>query len=240
MAKGQYSTSEAWEKQRNLLYGYAEIQKIDQSKLNGKSEAAFLGKPQFESKIKPINYLDITKDLFKQMYETQLVIHGDKARARAEANALTDSLLDNVDVIIASKALPFKARPEKMITDIHIDVPLSLAGRILGRDADKRKMGLDALIFQDAADIIKILFYEIIDRSSINPDNMLKPDAEITVKITFKTLDYFKSLTEYTERFEDLLNYKPIRRFGVVPTSYSERLPEESRKKLFEEYRPKN
>lgn len=238
IGRGEYSTDKALQARKNVESMYKRILSIAESELKERTEVTFLGKRVYETPAAPLAHLGIRRSLFEQWYGARSAIHGMKDIAKTEANILTNSFLASIIVEIGSTGMPLTIKPGQMLTTTRVDMPLVFFWSLFSKDSVKVDEGIDASMFQNAAQMVRMLL-GLIDKKSIDPRHLLEPEAEIVVKVRFSLSKYARNLWANIRLWEPIVNSEQVRKFGIVPTGeYKAR--ERAGKKLFQEIRPDN
>jgi len=186
VGRGEYSTCEIILRRRERELAFRSVLSINRQNLRGVFKATEWGRLVAEAPVNPLTYSDAILNMAREIVEKRRETHGDKELAEKEADIWVACLLNNIGVELGSTGSPFEVVPGRFVTTIRQELPIRLLGSLMSKQFIDRKMGHDALIFQEATQIVKLLI-DLVDWSNlVVPDNT----TELVVKIAFNPVNF--------------------------------------------------
>ncbi|EMR73012.1 hypothetical protein MCGE09_00328 [Thaumarchaeota archaeon SCGC AB-539-E09] len=187
IGRGEYSTSEVLQIRRKRELAFRNVISLSSGNLTGVSKVTERGKLVSEAPANPLTYSDAVSTLTKEIVEKRRKFHGDEELAKKEADIWVACLLNNISVELGTTGESFNVVPGRFATTISQELPVKLLGLLVSKQQSMdRKMGHDALIFQEAAQIIRLLI-DLVDWHSWNVrDNT----TELVVKIVYNPVNF--------------------------------------------------
>ena len=187
IGRGEYSTSEMLQRRRARELGFRNILTLSQGSLTGVSKVTERGKLVSETPTHPLTYSDVILNIKKEIVDQRRKLHGDEELADREADIRIACLLNNISVELGTTGDPFKVVPGRFATTISQELPIKYLGSLITKQQPvDKKIGHDALIFQDAAQIVKLL----IDLVDWRTWNLLDNTTELVVKIVYNPVNF--------------------------------------------------
>jgi len=209
MGRGEYCTRATIGKRSEREHAFRSILSIGRQNLRGIFKASEWGRTVSEASANPLIYSDAIQDMVREIVEKRRKTHGDKELAEKEADIWVTCLLNNICVELGSTGSPFEVVPGRFATTIRQELPIRLLGSLMSKQYIDRKMGHDALIFQGAVQIVKLLI-DLVDWSNFDvPDNT----TELVVKIVYNPVNFLHDFERVKHRV------RRIERKNVFPES---------------------
>jgi hypothetical protein len=209
MDRGEYCTRATIEKRSEREQAFRSILSISRQNLRGIFKTTEWGRPVSEAPANPLTYSDAILNMAREIVEKRKETHGDKELAEKEADIWLACLLNNICVELGSTGVSFEVVPGRFVTTIRQELPVRLLGSLMSKQFVDRKMGHDALIFQEAAQIVKLLI-DLVDWSNLDvPDNT----TELVVKIAFNPVNFLHDFERVKRKV------RRIERKNVFPES---------------------
>ena len=210
VGRGEYSTCEIILRRRERELAFRSVLSISRQNLRGVFKATEWGRLVSEAPANPLTYSDAILDMSREIVERRRKTHGDKELAEKEADIWIACFLNNIGVELGSTGTPFEVVPGRFVTTIRQELPVRLLGSLMSKQFIDRKMGHDALIFQEAAQIVKLLI-DLVDWSNlVVPENT----TELVVKIAFNHVNFLYDFERVKRRV------RRIERMNVFPESH--------------------
>ena len=187
IGRGEYSTSEMLQRRRAMELEFRNVLTLSQGSLTGVSKVTEHGKLVSETSANPLTYSDTVLNIKKEIVEKRRKFHGDEELAEKEAEIWAACLLNNISVELGTTGDPFNVTPGHFATTLSQELPIKYLGSLITKQQPvDKKMGHDALIFQEAAQIVKLL----IDLVDWRNWNVLDNTTELVVKIVYNPVNF--------------------------------------------------
>jgi hypothetical protein len=186
IGRGEYCTRATIEKRSEREQAFRSILSIARQNLRGVFKATEWGRLVSEAPANPLTYSDVILNMAREIVEKRKKTHGDEELAEKEANIWVTCLLNNICVELGSTGPPFEVVPGRFATSIRQELPIRLLGSLMSKQFVERKIGHDALIFQEAAQIVKLLI-DLVDWYNWE---VLDNTTELVVKIIYNPVNF--------------------------------------------------
>lgn len=231
IGRGEYSTSEVLQRRRDRELAFRNVLSLSRGSLTGVSKVTERGKLVSETPANPLTHSDTVLNITKEIVEKRREFHGDEELADKEADVWVACLLNNINVELGTTGEPFKVVPGRFVTTISQELPIKLLGSLISkRQSVDKKMGHDALIFQEAAQIVKLL----IDLVDWRNWSVLDNTTELVVKIVYNPVNFqidFEKTKHRTRRNQGLYVFPESHNFESIIREIEAEEQEEARQR---------